>query len=208
MRPYYDHDGITIYHGDCRDVLPTLCPADLVLTDPPYGENKAEWDGAFPTDWLPMAAQVANQAIAIMPGISNLLTLPRDIPPFSYRWMLSIHLSNGMTRGYLGFGNWIPVAVYGRQGVSLYRPQQDATTVPIVGVMPDHPSPKPLLAMKWLIGRFKAESVIDPFMGSGTTLAAAKLLGRRCIGIDISEEYCAIAVERLRQGVLPLEVSP
>lgn len=118
-----------------------------------------------------------------------------------------IALTNGMTRGQMGFGNWIPVLVYGREGVSLYRPQQDATAVPVVGDMPEHPSPKPLRAMTWIASRFQAVSVIDPFAGSGTTLLAAKQLGMRAIGIELDEQYCRIAVERLRQSVLPLEVA-
>lgn len=205
MRPYYDQDGITIYHGDCRDVLPTLASesVDLVCTDPPYGFRKADWDGEFPTFWLPDAARVARTALAIMPGINNVLRVPREVPPFAYRWMLSVHLANGMTRGLMGFGNWIPVMVYGREGVSLYRPQQDAAAVPVVGDMPDHPSPKPLRAMTWILSRFPDGAVLDPFMGSGTTLRAAKDLGRRAIGIEIEERYCEIAAQRLAQTVLP-----
>lgn len=207
MTPYYEQDGISIYCGDCREVLPTLgheC-ADLLCTDPPYGIRKAGWDSAFLTDWLPLAAAATREAWAVMPGINNLLRMPRAVYPFEYRWMLSIHLSNGMTRGLMGFGNWIPVMVYGRPGESLYQPQQDATVVPVVGEMPSHPSPKPLRAMTWLLSRFPDGSVLDPFMGSGTTLRAAKDLGRRAIGIEIEEAHCATAVKRLAQQVLPLE---
>jgi DNA modification methylase len=68
-----------------------------------------------------------------------------------------------------------------------------------------HPTQKPVELMAWCIGFFPdAQTILDPFMGSGTTLRAAKDLGRRAIGIEIEERYCAIAVERLRQEVLPL----
>lgn len=69
---------------------------------------------------------------------------------------------------------------------------------------PDHPCPKPRPLMRKLIGQFTdaGETILDPFMGSGTTLRAAKDLGRKAIGIEISEEYCRVAVERLRQAVL------
>ena len=201
VKPYYEEAGIVIYHGDCREVLPSLS-ADLVLTDPPYGIRKAEWDEDFPLEWLPLAAQASRTAMAVMCGINNLLTMPREIGPFAYRWMLSVHLTNGMTRGLMGFGNWIPVVVYAKEGESLYRPQQDATEVPVVGEMPAHPSPKPLRAMTWIVERFEAETILDPFMGSGTTLRAAKDLGRRAIGIEIEEKYCEIAAKRLSQGVL------
>lgn len=209
MSAYYEQDGITIYHGRAEDVLPMLAPdsVDLVLTDPPYGIRKALWDAEFPTWWLPDAARIARQAIAVMPGINNVLSLPREVPPFRYRWTLSVHLSNGMTRGIMGFGNWIPVLVYSRDGVSLYQPQRDATAVPVVGEMPDHPSPKPLRAMTWIVSRFPTMSILDPFMGSGTTLLAAKHHGRHAVGIEINERYCEIAARRLMQGVLPLAIA-
>ena len=199
MEPYYQDEYTTIYHGDCREMLPSVRPesVDLVLTDPPYGIRKAAWDESFPTYWLEDCARIARRAIGVMPGINNVVSMPQTIPPFEYRWMLSIHLSNGMTRGLMGFGNWIPVVVYGREGVSLYRPQQDAVSCAVSGVMPDHPSPKPLKAMTWAVDRFEGDSVLDPFMGSGTTLLAAKQLGRKAIGIELDERYCYIAAERL-----------
>lgn len=208
MTPYYDdHKGIQIYCGDCRDILPQLesDSVDLCITDPPYGFRKAGWDDEFPLFWTDDCARVTRHAMAIMPGINNLLSIPHQLPPFEYRWMLSIHLTNGMTRGLMGFGNWIPVLVYARPGETLYQPQQDATAVPIQGTMPDHPSPKPLRAMTWLVSRFKdGGSILDPFMGSGTTLEAAKRLGRKAIGIELEERYCEIAAQRLSQEVMEL----
>lgn len=206
IQPYYtDPDGrITIYHGDCRDILPQLEPVDLLITDPPHGVQKAEWDTKFPVEWLPQAANITTQAMVVMPGVHNVLLCPRIVGAFHYRWMLSMHLSNGMTRGRMGFGNWIPALVYAREGQSLYRPQQDATTIVITGSKPDHPSPKPIRAMSWLVSRFADGIILDPFMGSGTTLRAAKDLGRRAIGIEIEERYCEIAARRLDQQVLPI----
>lgn len=201
MKPYYDEGGIKILHADCRDVLWAVPPCDLVLTDPPYGIHKAAWDDTFPTDWIAPCADVAQKAMAVMCGINNILSMPRKAGLLSYRWMLSVHLTNGMTRGLMGFGNWIPVMVYAPDGESLYRPQQDAFECPVVGAMPDHPSPKPERAMTWILSRFEAETVLDPFMGSGTTLVAAKNLGRRAIGIEIEERYCEIAARRLSQSV-------
>ena len=222
LRDYLFHSepGITLYCGDCREILPLLrCPnttycleacdgrcgtPDHVVTDPPYGIGKAGWDSEFRLDWLPLAAAVARQTLVVMPGTQNILSLPSRVPPFEYRWMLAVHLTNGMTRGLMGFGNWIPALVYGRPGVSLYRDQQDCVDVPVVGLMPEHPSPKPERAMTWLLDRLPSGSVLDPFAGSGTTLLAAKTLGRASIGIEIEPRYCEIAVKRLRQEVLPL----
>jgi hypothetical protein len=139
-------------------------------------------------------------------GTSNLLTLPNRFADLEYRWTLAIHLVNGMTRGKMGFGNWFPCVVYSRPDISLYREQSDAVDIAIgTEEMPDHPSPKPLRAMSWIIDRFDAPIIMDPFCGSGTTLRAAKNLGRRAIGIEIEEKYCEIAAKRLSQEVFEFE---
>ena len=202
-KAYYEDESVTIYHGDCREILPLLDRVDLVLTDPPYGVGKADWDTAT-WDWLPMVAVKATQALGIMPGIANLLSLPQEIEGHVYRWMLSARIINSTTRGAIGFGNWIACAVYSRPGVSIYSCAQDATEIAIRGDMPDHPSPKPFEVMRWLATRLPGDTILDPFMGSGTTLRAAKDLGRKAIGIEIEEKYCEIAAKRMSQLVLPL----
>jgi predicted RNA methylase len=199
---FYEEPGITLYCGDCLDVLPLLgrCSecfvTDHVVTDPPYGIRKAAWDAEFAIEWLPRAAAITRQTLLVMPGVNNVLKLPASVPPFIYRWMLAVHLTNGMT--------WIPAMVYSRPGVKLYRLQQDCVDIPIVGDMPEHPSPKPERALTWFLDRLPDGSVLDPFAGSGTTLLAAKTLGRDAIGIEIAPKYCEIAVKRLRQEVLRL----
>jgi predicted RNA methylase len=178
---------------------------DLVLTDPPYGVGKASWDTEFPLEWMELSEPVARMALGVMPGITNVLSLPRHVGRMVYKWTLSIHIVNAIVRGAIGFGNWIPCLVYAPEGQSLYTCNQDATQIAISGKMPDHPSPKPYQAMRWLVSRLPGESVLDPFMGSGTTLRAAKDLGRRCVGVEIEERYCEIAAKRLSQGVLALD---
>lgn len=275
--PYY-HDeaaGITIFCGDAGLILPALQPAsvDLVLTDPPYGIDKAHWDAEFPTWWFDDAARIA-PALGIMPGVWNLTGLPQKVGRLRYKWTLSAHLSNGMTRGAIGFANWIPCVVYGTDmeaewcarfadwcdANGITRRDLDAAAgtsdmgdwwlsrLPHRSQIPtpqqwvlirgridpplsfdslvygtstqqqgdcrsftvgreakqDHPSPKPLNVTTWFVSRLPGRSVLDPFMGSGTTLRAAKDLGRKAIGIELEERYCEIAVRRLQQSVLPL----
>jgi hypothetical protein len=137
-----------------------------------------------------------------MPGIANMLRCPRSIDGLPYRWTLAAYLTNGMTRGVLGFGNWIPCLVYAADDVSLFGPMQDAKAFAIDGQRPDHPSPKPIGVIRWLLSCLDGDTILDPFMGSGTTLRAAKDLGRRAIGIDINERYCEMAAQRLAQGSL------
>jgi len=201
MKPYYADDLVTIYHGDCREWMPE---ADVIVTDPPYGIGKAEWDGDLPIDVLIAAAGHA-PVLAIQPGVWNLGRMPERIGPLVYRWTLASFLVNGMTRGAIGFGNWIPTMIYGAVEAALHRQEGDCQRV-IVGLedKPDHPSPKPLGVMRWVIDRMPPGTVLDPFAGSGSTLLAAKEAGRHAIGIEIEERYCEIAAQRCSQEVLGL----
>ena len=203
--PYYEHDGQTIYHGDCREILPELPKVDLVLTDPPYGINKAEWDSQFP-EWCYEVCAIAPR-FGIMPGVWNIPSAREKVATprknwSRYRWTLIAHLTNGMTRGAIGFGNYIPCLVYSDDNVSVYVKDGDIKRF-IVGRegKPTHPSPKPLAPISWFIQRIGGETILDPFMGSGTTLRAAKDLRRKAIGIEIEEKYCEIAAKRLEQEV-------
>lgn len=215
MTPYYEDaaNGIVVYNADCRDVLPTIPKVDLVLTDPPYGIGKAGWDTEFPLWWLEQAAEMAS-LIGIMPGTWNLLRLPDSVGRARYKWTLAAHLSNGMTRGGMGFGNWIPCVIFERErdtqgwcvafadwcnqnGVSRGDLDRVCGTSDMggwwIGGLPNRS------AIPSFIECLPSETILDPFMGSGTTLVAAKRLGRRAIGIEIEERYCAIAVERLER---------
>ncbi len=201
MKPYYEDESVTIHHGDCREILPYLKPVDLVLTDPPYGANKSKWDEQFPSYIFSL---LDAPIIAIIPGISNLVLMPTNIGNAIYRWTLAVRITNGMTRGAMGFGNWIACPVWAKEGVSVYGTHQDCGEVFINGNMPDHPTPKPLSAILWLLERLPGDTILDPFMGSGTTLRAAKDLGRKAIGIEIEERYCEIAAKRMSQTVMAL----
>jgi DNA modification methylase len=203
VAPFYDDGQVTIYHGDARELLWRV-ECDVVVTDPPYGVDKAKWDDRLPVEILELAA-FKSKAMAIMPGVWNIGAMPARLGPQVYRWTLSAHLSNGMTRGAVGFGNWIPCLLYSREGTSPYKQDGDCQRF-VVGTedKPDHPSPKPYRVMTWIIDRMPAGVILDPFMGSGTTLVAAKQLGRKAIGFEVDERYCELAVSRLAQEVLHL----
>jgi site-specific DNA-methyltransferase (adenine-specific) len=193
MKPYYSDGSCVIYHGDCREILPTLPRVDLVLTDPPYGVGVAEWD-AESCEWI--VQMLDARTVLITPGIKNIFRYP---PP---TWVASYCYPNGEKRAAGGGINcWEPVLVYGHNGFGLdcrmFRP---TASVKIDG----HPTPKPILPWEWMIAENSrpGETILDPFMGSGTTLRAAKDLGRRAIGIEIEERYCEIAAKRLAQEVL------
>ena len=205
MKPYFQDDAVQIFLGDCREILPQLPKVDLVLTDPPYGVNKAEWDVAYDYSALEF---INTDKLGLMCGVWNVTNTAPTIAGLRYKWMIIAHLINGMTRGGIGFGNYIPCLIYLRDGVSIYEKSTDCLDV-IVGAepKPDHPSPKPESAITFFVERLSSQddTILDPFMGSGTTLRAAKNLGRKAIGIEIEEKYCEIAAKRMAQQVMNME---
>ncbi len=183
--------------GDCLEIMQEIERVDAVITDPPYGINKAEWDQEYP-EWIAeLAFNIAN-VVCIMPG---LWALPECIKSMrnKYRSIFAGFNANGMTFGPVGFNNWIPVVV----GGDVPHRGQDAYRF-VVGAeeKPDHPSPKPLPFMLWLITRItdRNHCVLDPFMGSGTTGVACAKLGRKFIGIEIEPRYFDIACKRIEDA--------
>lgn len=213
MKPYYQDEAVTIYNADCREVLPTLESADLVLTDPPYA-NGTPYDSYEDTpdnlqqlivDVLPDLRRVGGRVL-ITPGVANVHSYPKP------DWTLAWFTPAGIGSGSWGFCCWQPVLAYGTDPYLAIgggrRP--DAFVMTRASETNGHPCPKPIEVMRWLIARGTVaarEVVLDPFMGSGSTLRAAKDLGRRVIGIETSERYCEIARRRMAQEVLPLEAA-
>jgi site-specific DNA-methyltransferase (adenine-specific) len=188
----------TLYLGDCLEILPTLPKVDAVITDPPYGIGKAEWDQNYPSALADLAFGVG-RIVCIMPG---LWALPECVKTFGarYKSVIAGYNTNGMTFGPIGFNNWIPAVV----GGEVPHKGQDALrfTVGLNGTKPNHPSPKPVEFMVPLVERITEAgwTVIDPFMGSGTTGVACMNLGRKFIGIEIEPKYFDIACERIENA--------
>lgn len=205
--PYYDHGGITIYHGDCREILPEI-EADAVVTDPPYGIGdkwaksamvgkngssrlwgKGEtWDDSTACEIITQISEKYDEAI-IWGG--NYYPLPP-----SRCWLIwdKVQKFSGADAELAWTSLDGPVRVYRKSRIDAYQNDGDLKV---------HPTQKPTGLMAWCLGMTKGETILDPFMGSGTTLRAAKDLGRKAIGIEIEEKYCEIAANRLAQEVLP-----
>ena len=203
-------DGCTIIHGDCREVMPGLGPIDLVLTDPPYGIN-------HPTDY-------ATRKRSSLAACRDYPPVHGDDSPFDPSellvWPCILWGANHYASRLPDSGGWL---VWDKE-----RPDDlDQSTCELAwsnvvkgvrrirhlwnGCMRRgreplyHPTQKPEEVMAWCLNlRWTADlqNVVDPFMGSGTTLVACKRNGRRAIGIEIEEKYCEIAAKRLEQGVL------
>ena len=223
---YYDKDGIQIFHGDCREVLPTLEPVDLVLTDPPYGVNLREGihKGAPRKNYLHKGGYesyedtLENLREVVIPAVASSLAMSTRAAVFCAQSRISefppasalggVHLPSGCGRTSWGFNNFQPVLLYGISPLigTGCRPTvlNNATGA---AEKNGHPCPKPQKWMRFFVNicSLDGETILDPFMGSGTTLVAAKLLGRKCIGIEIEEKYCEIAAKRLEQKVFQWE---
>jgi DNA modification methylase len=188
---------MTIYCADCRDILPHLEPVDLVLTDPPYGLGE-KWKGGTWFTRGVYGGDVGWDKEAPQDVVSELVKRPSIIWGGNYFAMPP-------SRCWLAWfkTNSVPtMADHELAWTSFDRPSKSYSRT-CNGWARFHPTEKPIDLMKWCLS-FAGGSILDPFMGSGTTLVAAKQLGRKAIGIEIEEKYCEIAVRRLRQEVLVL----
>ncbi len=207
MKPYFAKDGCSIYLGDCREIMPLLDPVDLVLTDPPYGIGqdggaqrtrgsrrtngpKIGWDIAPPDG--PTFSKILEAAGNHIIWGGNYFT---DKLPVNRGWLYwHKYMGGDFSDGELAWTNLdMVLRAYGFSRKNNGRL---------------HPTQKPLELMLWCLGFAPdARSVLDPFMGSGTTLRAAKDLGKQAIGIELHEPYCEIAARRLEQQVFDFEPS-
>lgn len=211
-------DGCTIIHGDCRDVIPLLKPVDCAMTDPPYGvqlgvaprgDKMMKHGNARYTaieDTPEFVRQVAvpvvrglietSRRVVLTCGTRNMFAYPEPTTIWALHW------PNGAGRGrWMAFNCWQPVLCYGaapRRTGSIPDTFSTCEQAEANG----HPCPKPLKLWTKLMEAVTTyhETVLDPFMGSGTTLRAAKDLCRYAIGIEIEERYCAIAARILEKG--------
>lgn len=265
MKPYYDEGGITIYHGDCREVILTFNAVDAVVTSPPYGEIR-DYGGHVSVDardvirlvserLAPGGVVVWNVADQTVDGsetgesfrqalhamecglrlhdtmiyCKEAVVFPdsnRYLPAFEYVFVFS----NGAPRHFNGLkdrkNKWAGTKIHGvrrESDGSQREPNRLGAFIPEYGLRWNwwvlrtagqeadgtaHPAQMPIDLASAQIQTWTApdELVLDPFMGSGTTLRAAKDLGRRAIGIEIEERYCEIAAKRLSQETLGLEL--
>ena len=172
-------------------------PAALCFADPPYGVGTDGYDDSkfyWQHDHLMDACDV----MVVTPGIENIFRFAR-LTNMPYRWALSVWFSNGMTRGAIGFGNWAYAAVFSHG--SIHRGAQDFTKITIdisTTKETDHPTRKPTQFIVWVVELFSkpGQLVLDPFLGSGTTLLACEQLDRTCIGGELDPLYCADIIRR------------
>jgi DNA modification methylase len=189
---------VTIYHGDCRDILPGLPRVDLLLTDPPYGiglaanpfrqkHARSSWDDA-PVDVELLEQCIAHATHSIVWG-GNYFGLPAHQRFLVWDKEQPEDFSSAMVEQA-----WTTLS----GPAKLFRRR-------VVSYQKWHPTQKPVELMRWCLSLApEAHTILDPFMGAGTTLVAAKEAGRRVVGVEIEERYCEIAALRCSQEVLGL----
>lgn len=182
--------------GDCREVLPTLTGYDSVVADPPYGMKKGDWDD-LSSDWL---ALLGDAPAATFCGVAGMRSYP------TANWVGAwVRLGSTQRIGWLlGFNNWEPILFY-----NIKKLDNDVISCPNSKGTSGHPTEKPLALMRRLVAKMPGETILDPFMGSGTTGVAAVQLGRDFIGVERDPAYFAIACKRIdeaqRQGDFLIE---
>lgn len=254
MKPYYQDSSVTIYHGDCRDILPDLASVAVCVTDPPYSEHvhKKSRAGGRELGGSELGGSESGRSIGSPANYSRSVdfgfeSLTEELRRFaadqiallvkrwalvfsdvesSYLWRTDL-VDVGMD--YVRTGAWVkkgatPQFTGDRPAVGfeaitiVHQPGKKhwsgggshaVWSFPIAldrgGTSPrHHPTEKPLALMTRLVSLFTdpGETILDPFMVSGTTLRAAKDLGRKAIGIELEEKYCEVAARRMAQECL------
>lgn len=199
MKPYYDDgNGIQIYHGSCEDLFCCIS-VDSLVTDPPYpNHEKYGWKVPHLASWPSEVTQ-----------LHGFVFWDASDFPISFT---ARHIWSKANRNIGSFGEQYEqfFEINGSSTGRVFRhavidSEMNAT---LNGdVYADHPCQKPIRLMKRVVS-MTSGVVFDPFMGSGTTLVAAKQLGRKAIGIELEEKYCEIAARRLSQQVLDFAPKP
>jgi site-specific DNA-methyltransferase (adenine-specific) len=190
----------TLYLGDCLEILPTLGKVDAVVTDPPYGIGfKYASHVDDPEKWCPLIDAVvplvrAMAQFVIMPSCA-VKRLPWWYENHRPDWIVAWHKGSPGHQSAIGFNDWEPHVCWGRPK----RPMHDHFSTQCGFDESGHPCPKPIEYSMWLTSRAaeRNQTILDPFMGSGTTGVACAKLGRKFIGIEIEPRYFDIACKRI-----------
>ncbi len=225
MKPYYEDGAVTIYHGDCREVLPTLeAERSILVTDPDYGVGMqyadsermtaAEADNLLGTTLILAEKICADNGLMFWSGSwARVSALQQSVWPWHIKHLGIWYKPNGAGASGNGlarrFEPWFWICKGDGKKEGEWQRLPDCISINRVHRGMDeasaHPCQKPEELMRRLIRFFSLEgqTILDPFMGSGTTLRAAKDIGRRAIGIEVSEKYAELAANRMAQAVLP-----
>ena len=231
MKAYYQDEWVTIYHGDCREILPELERIETLITDPVWPNSLPIFGVNNPTQLFKEMCKAITQAerLVVQLGCDSdprfLTAIPSSWPFIRVCWL---DYACPSYKGRLLYTGDVAYA-YGRPPSSI--PGRHVLPGKYTSTKSDklfqrhtgrnkkgrkptarpednlpHPSPRRLQHVQWLVWVFSDKQVVDPFMGSGTTAVASKYLNRKFIGIEIEEKYCEIAAKRCSQSVMRLDI--
>jgi ParB family chromosome partitioning protein len=188
-----------IYCGSNLDdnFINNLPNCSFAFADPPYNANVDEWDSGF--TWNQDYLQNYAKVVAVTPGGWQANKLYQD-SKMNYIWELACWIKNGMTHGKCGYSNWIKIAIFAKEQnkPKISQDFKDITIKTSETTETSHKGRKPYPLMEWLIDMFTEveDIVIDPFLGSGTTLLQCEKMGRVCYAAEMNVDYCNDIVER------------
>ena len=219
-KPYYENELGRLYHADCLDILPHLEPVMSIVTDPPYGVTDNTWDKVVPAlDWMKAGCCITT---ATEPFATELIVSAPLPFRFDCVWVKNC-CSNTMNSKRMPIRRHERVLIFGKYSWNSKKIERSVTEMKRLNKVQrqtmqfknqdtvlefdsvncraiertKHPSQKPIKLIIYLVDTFTIGTVLDPFLGSGTTAVACERLKRRWIGIEIEEKYCAIAVKRI-----------
>lgn len=212
--PIFKSDLVTLYHANALDVIDCI-DFSAFISDPPYGVNFAgkatkhtKASGGYNGTDSDIGVDVITKCLskvdrgAVFPGNRLLHRYPasHDIG--------CVFCPSGAGCGPWGFSCFNPILFYGKRPGGPTSPSS-LTSFHRTQSGIDHPCPKPIEWMTWLVSLVAKESdvILDPFAGSGTTLEACRMLGIKSIGIEIDAVYCDVAIKRLSQPLV-FDVEP
>lgn len=246
MKPYYEDDWVTLYHGDAREVIPTLPNVDAIVTDPPYssggmyradraaattskyqlshettrtyaafsGDNRDQrsfekWVDSWASQCLSLVGDGAGIGVFIdWRNVASVVDAIQ-VAGWVYRGLTPWHKGTDLRPNKGWFRRNIEFIVWGSAGPLVTGPQAEGECWDGMFVArvndgdKQHQTGKPVALMEQMLSvRPEWKTYLDPFAGSGSTLVAAKALGRKAIGVELEERYCEIAARRLSQDVL------
>ncbi len=200
-KPYYEDSAVQIYHGDCREFD---FNTDAVITDPPWNMGYFKDDSKSWKEYSEWLDSVLIKFCASAGGQVWFLS-SKSIPHVAHlfsEWTAFASVKNfSQMNGHTLPNCWDIAFIRSTQFLGRGRNWFHCNTAGMLSDRTDHPTPRTYDVMSYIIGMHGWMTILDPFMGSGTTLRAAKDLGRKAIGIEIEERYCEIAARRMAQEV-------
>jgi len=198
---------VELYLGDCLEIMPTLVEVDAIVTDPPYGTKKVIWDESIDPIVFSECLRLSKGYCTFFYSNTRLWHILGELHKLGTdAWVSVWHKNNAMGFERKFAPLWVPIVITYKKDVKFFG--QDLRACPIVPHNNGHPTPKPLGITKWLVEKTTKEgdTILDPFMGSGTTGVACVQTGRNFIGIEIEPKYYEIAEKRIAEAQLQIRM--